>query len=62
MNSSVIRCDEVCGDGMLFDLQCDDGSLVDYDGCSSSCTVEPGFECSGAPSQCYFTPNATLNI
>ena len=39
MNSSVIRCDEVCGDGMLFDLQCDDGNLIDYDGCSSSCTV-----------------------
>ena len=62
MNTSVVRCDEVCGDGLLFYLECDDGNLIDYDGCSSSCTVEPGFDCSGEPSQCYYTPNASLSI
>ena len=25
--------------------ECDDGNLIDGDGCSSTCTIEPGFEC-----------------
>lgn len=25
---------------------CDDGNEKDFDGCSSVCTLEPGFECS----------------
>ena len=25
--------------------QCDDGNLIDEDGCSSSCTVETGYLC-----------------
>jgi cysteine-rich repeat protein len=31
---------------------CDDGNTADGDGCSSSCTVETGYACSGAPSMC----------
>lgn len=32
-----------CGDGLLImpDEQCDDGNLIDGDGCSSTCTIEP---------------------
>lgn len=31
-------CVEVCGDGKNFGLlQCDDGNLVNGDGCSNSC-------------------------
>jgi len=48
----------LCGD-MFQDLgeDCDDGGVVDGDGCSSSCAVESGFSCSGAstsygPDQC----------
>ena len=31
---------------------CDDGGTVDGDGCSSTCTVEPGYLCTGEPSVC----------
>ena len=27
--------------------ECDDGNLLDGDGCSGLCEVEPGFKCSG---------------
>ncbi len=32
--------------------ECDDGTLVDGDGCSTLCAIEPGFICSGEPSVC----------
>ena len=31
---------------------CDDGNIVDDDGCSPSCAVEEGWECYGFPSNC----------
>ncbi len=31
------KCLEVCGDGIRFKDQCDDGNLDDKDGCSSKC-------------------------
>lgn len=40
-------CSEVCGDGLRFTLQCDDGNLIDGDGCSSTCDVESGWTCGG---------------
>ncbi|KAL4656120.1 pappalysin-2 [Arapaima gigas] len=43
-----------CGDGELQgEEQCDDGNLLDSDGCSKKCQMEPGFNCNGQPSQCY---------
>ncbi len=37
-----------CGDGRrLGDEECDDGNNVNFDGCSDTCTVEPGFKCLG---------------
>ena len=33
------RCGEVCGDGRLFSLACDDGNTESGDGCSSECIV-----------------------
>ncbi len=37
---------QVCGDGVRHQVEaCDDGNVVDGDGCSSSCTLEPGFQC-----------------
>jgi cysteine-rich repeat protein len=43
-----------CGDGELgVGLEeCDDGNTEDGDGCSSSCAVEDGWQCSGEPSDC----------
>ena len=42
-----------CGDGAVDPSEaCDDGNLRDGDGCSSSCQVEPGYACAGAPSSC----------
>jgi len=41
---------QVCGDGYKIAAEaCDDGNLVDGDGCSSSCTIETGYECTGTP-------------
>jgi cysteine-rich repeat protein len=38
-NSSTSLCNEICGDGLLFELNCDDGNNIDGDGCSSICTI-----------------------
>jgi cysteine-rich repeat protein len=49
-----------CGDGAtLGDQECDDGNLVAGDGCSSSCKLEPGYECAGQPSVCTVLPAAS---
>ncbi|XP_051556019.1 pappalysin-2-like [Myxocyprinus asiaticus] len=43
-----------CGDSSLQGTeQCDDGNLIDGDGCSKKCHVEPGFKCHCQPSLCY---------
>uniref|UniRef100_H3C6N9 Pappalysin 2 n=1 Tax=Tetraodon nigroviridis TaxID=99883 RepID=H3C6N9_TETNG len=43
-----------CGDGLVQGPEdCDDGNLLDGDGCSKKCLMETGFNCKGAPSQCY---------
>ncbi|TNM97688.1 hypothetical protein fugu_013934 [Takifugu bimaculatus] len=43
-----------CGDGLIQGLEeCDDSNLLDGDGCSKKCRMEAGFNCKGAPSQCY---------
>lgn len=44
--SAASQCDPVCGDGLTKGEEaCDDGGLVDGDGCSSECEIEPGFTC-----------------
>ncbi|XP_054625059.1 pappalysin-2 isoform X2 [Dunckerocampus dactyliophorus] len=43
-----------CGDGVIQGAEeCDDGNLLDADGCSKKCLKEKGFSCLGEPSQCY---------
>ncbi|MBN1944333.1 MAG: DUF11 domain-containing protein [Bradymonadales bacterium] len=45
--------DPYCGDGNIDEgEECDDGSDYDGDGCSSSCTIEPGWICTEEPSIC----------
>ena len=42
-------CTTLCGDGMRRGLErCDDGNIDDGDGCSSNCSVEESYACSGA--------------
>jgi cysteine-rich repeat protein len=40
-------CQEKCGDGRRFVVECDDGNLRNGDGCSSNCRVETGYICTG---------------
>ncbi|MCA9529032.1 MAG: DUF4215 domain-containing protein [Myxococcales bacterium] len=51
--SGTCVANPVCGDG-VHDTgeQCDDGNTTSGDGCSGTCQVEPGYECSGEPSVC----------
>ncbi|XP_061746548.1 pappalysin-2-like [Nerophis ophidion] len=43
-----------CGDGVIAGAEeCDDGNLLDADGCSKKCLQESGFNCLGEPSRCY---------
>lgn len=53
-----------CGDGNLEGTeQCDTvGTPVNGDGCSSTCTVETGWNCAGAPSVCSTTCGDTVAV
>ncbi|MBI4148512.1 hypothetical protein HY490_04435, partial [Candidatus Woesearchaeota archaeon] len=43
----------VCGNRIIESGEsCDDGNIINGDGCSSGCQVEAGFTCAGAPSIC----------
>ncbi len=49
-----------CGNGKLGPgEQCDDGNTFDGDGCSSQCTIESCFTCTGQPSSCSPSPAGT---
>ena len=42
--SGLNACLEVCGDAMdLGYNECDDGNIVDGDGCSGTCVIEGGY-------------------
>ena len=50
---TVIPNCSFCGNNILEgDEQCDDGNLINGDGCSAVCSVQPGFTCVGTPSVC----------
>ena len=43
MVSSLV---EICGDGVNIGIkECDDGNMLDGDGCNSQCIVESGWSC-----------------
>lgn len=52
-------CKDICGDGKLYTLECDDGNLNDGDGCSSLCKVQTDYTCVGgteaSPSLCSYS-------
>ncbi|MCX5746778.1 MAG: DUF4215 domain-containing protein, partial [Proteobacteria bacterium] len=46
-------CTTACGDGVPAGPEaCDDGGVSAGDGCSATCTIEPGYACTGSPSVC----------
>jgi cysteine-rich repeat protein len=60
LNTST--CQEICGDGILFVLPCDDGNNVNGDGCSSTCHIEPGYTCSGGSSTSRSVCSASAQV
>ena len=40
-NASTNKCSTKCGDGIYVPANesCDDGNLINYDGCSSACII-----------------------
>ena len=47
-NLRTLKCEETCGDGRNSGLnECDDGNLIDGDGCSALCFIEEDFKCEG---------------
>jgi cysteine-rich repeat protein len=47
------QCAPVCGDHVIRTPEsCDDGNPDSGDGCSSNCTIEPGFECPSGQDSC----------
>lgn len=51
--ASIVVFRVTCGDGLVAGSEaCDDGSGHSGDGCSSTCTVESCYACSGLPSAC----------
>jgi MYXO-CTERM domain-containing protein len=52
-NRAFARLVRFCGDGLVEATEtCDDGSLAAGDGCSATCKIETGYQCTGTPSQC----------
>lgn len=43
---SCSKCEDRCGDGLNTNVaKCDDGNMVNGDGCDSECNPEAGFTC-----------------
>lgn len=40
-------CRDICGDGRKLVQACDDNNKVSGDGCSATCEIEPGWNCTG---------------
>ncbi|CAD8144613.1 unnamed protein product [Paramecium pentaurelia] len=51
------KCVSKCGDGIkIYDEQCDDGNIINKDGCSEKCKIEEDWDCSkqiNTISSCY---------
>ena len=66
LNSATNACEEICGDGLLFVLGCDDGNMINGDGCSINCTVEDNYVCVGGNSThrsvCGYSGSASVSL
>jgi cysteine-rich repeat protein len=63
-NTTNQKCKTICGDGIFVGAEegCDDGNLVNFDGCSASCSIESSFICVGSPSACTFSETVVLTV
>lgn len=60
-SSVSLSADILCGNGDLDEAEvCDDGNLLEMDGCSSTCTTEVDWVCIAAPSQCFVAARTAL--
>lgn len=51
--NGIILNNSLCGNGIIeFGEICDDGNILNEDGCSSICKTENGWTCNGQPSKC----------
>ena len=59
-------CSAVCGDGLVASSEaCDDGNLVNGDGCSSTCQIEANYSCfafPGQPSTCSYSQPLNFSL
>ena len=59
-------CLEICGDGIRYSEQCDDGDNDNGDGCSIDCKIEAGWNCrGGSPTSvdlCSMSTPSTVNL
>ncbi|CDW80137.1 UNKNOWN [Stylonychia lemnae] len=67
LDDSSTECIEICGDGFNYGFyQCDDGNLINGDGCSSTCSIEQGYYCTPGtkytPSICQDNKNPTPRV
>lgn len=68
--TTASTCADICGDGITINLNdssyCDDGNNVGGDGCSSTCTVERGYSCTGgslsSADQCVYVRRTLSNL
>lgn len=65
-SNTCLLIPDVCGDGLHFQLEtCDDGNLVNGDGCSAKCRVEMGWNCMlqelQGPDICYRLAPPTIS-
>ena len=54
--SKNLTTTSICGNGIIESGEsCDDGNMVNGDGCNNTCTVQSGWSCTGNPSVCSNT-------
>jgi cysteine-rich repeat protein len=65
-NTNINDCSEICGDGLVYVLPCDDGNVADGDGCSSTCQIETDYAClngtTTTASVCCFNGTITVTV
>ncbi|CDW87691.1 fu domain containing protein [Stylonychia lemnae] len=67
LDDTINGCIEICGDGFNYgSYQCDDGNIINGDGCSATCAIETGFNCTSGskttPSVCMDNRNPSPRI
>lgn len=62
MLNEELECQDICGDGIIVNSQCDDGNTISGDGCSSKCLIEYGWVCPVVAQPCKNIVPPTFSI